>query len=58
MGELVRDTAGATHSLSCGTTDLDCNDVKYLQEALGMPESFHRRDTRKRGDHKHWIELN
>ena len=28
MGELIRDTAGATHSLSCGTTDRDCNEAK------------------------------
>ena len=34
IGELTRDTAGATHSLSCGTTDRDCDEAKYLQEAL------------------------
>ena len=31
MSELIRDTAGATHSLSCGTTDRYCNEGKYLQ---------------------------
>ena len=37
--ELVPDTAAATHSLSCGTNDRDCNEVKYLQEALDLLES-------------------
>ena len=36
IGELTRDTAGATHSLSCGTTDRDCDEAKYLQEALDL----------------------
>ena len=40
MGELVRDTAGATHSLACGTTDRDCNEVKYLQEGVGHAGEF------------------
>ena len=39
-GELVRDAAAATQSLSCGTSDKDCNEVKYLQEALDLLESF------------------
>ena len=47
MGQLIRDTAGETHSLSCGTTDRDCNEVKYLQEALDLIETFLRRDTRR-----------
>ena len=50
--ELIRDTAGSAHSSSCGTTDRDCNEVKYLQEAMDMLESFHTRDTRRRGDQK------
>ena len=33
MGQLIRDTAGATHALSCGTTDRDSNEARYLQEA-------------------------
>ena len=41
--ELVRDTAAATHSLLCGTTD--CNEVKSLQDALDLLEGFLRRDT-------------
>ena len=28
MGQLIRDTAGATHALSCGTTDRDSNEVR------------------------------
>ena len=44
ISELVRDTAATTHSLSCGTIDRDCNEVKYLQEALDLLESFHRLD--------------
>ena len=47
MGQLTRDTAGATHALTCGTTDRYCNEVTYLQEALEMIEKFHRRDTRR-----------
>ena len=43
--ELVRDTAAATHSLSCGTNDKDCNEVKSLQDALDLLEGFLRRDT-------------
>ena len=47
MGQLTRDTAGATHALTCGTTDRDCNEVKNLQEAVEMIENFHRWDTRR-----------
>ena len=43
--ELVRETTAATHSLSCSTNDRHCNEVKYLQEALDLTESFLRRDT-------------
>ena len=48
MGQLTRDTAGATHALSCGTTDRDCNEVRYLQESLDMIEDFQRRDARRK----------
>ena len=50
MGELIRDTAGATLSLSFGTTDWDYNEVRYLQDALDMLESFRspRRPQRRR----------
>ena len=43
FGELIRDTAGATHSLSCGTTDRDCNEARYLRVALGLLERLHKR---------------
>ena len=43
VGQLIR----ATRPLSCGTTDRDCNEVKFLQEALDMIEDFQRRDTRR-----------
>ena len=47
IGELIGDTAGETHSLSCGTPDRGCNEEKYQQEALDFVESFHRRDTHR-----------
>ena len=45
MDQLIRDTAGAIHALR-GTTERDCNGVKYIQKALDMIEDFQRRDTR------------
>ena len=47
MGQLMRDTAGATHASSCCTTDRDFNEVRYLQEALDMMEDFQRRRSRR-----------
>ena len=47
ISELVLDTAAATHSLSCGTNDRDCNEVRYSHEALDVVESFQRRDTHR-----------
>ena len=47
MGWPIRDTAGTTHALSCGTTDRDCNAVRYLQEALDTIQNVQRRDTRR-----------
>ena len=49
VGEILRDTAGATHSVSCGTTDRDRNEATYLQESLDLPESFHRHDIIQQG---------
>ena len=49
MVEFTRDTAGATQSLSCGTTDCDHNEAKYLQEAVDLLERLHRRGTRRGG---------
>ena len=33
MGQLIKDTAGATHALSCGVPDLESNEARYLQES-------------------------
>ena len=43
----IRFLAGATHALSCGTTDRDCNELKYVQEALDVIGDFQQRDTRR-----------
>ena len=32
ISDLVRDTATATHSLSCGAKDRDCNEVEDLRD--------------------------
>ena len=42
LGHLVKDTAGATHDLSCGVPDRDSNEAKYLREALDMIDDFQR----------------
>ena len=49
ISEPARGIAAATRSLSSGTNDRDCNEVKYLQEALGLLESLHRRNTHRKG---------
>ena len=41
LGLLVKDTASATHALSCGVPDTDSNETKYLGEALEMIEEWH-----------------
>ena len=33
MGQFIRDNAGATHALSCGITDCDSNEARYVQQA-------------------------
>ena len=43
MSQLIKDTAGATHALSCGVPNRESNEVRYLQEALDMIEDFQRR---------------
>ena len=43
LGQLIKDTAGATHALSCGVGDRESNEVRYLQEALDMIEEFQKR---------------
>ena len=46
-GQLIRDIAGATHTLSCDTTDLDSNKVRNQQEASDIIEDFQRRGARR-----------
>ena len=48
LGQLVQDTAKATRALSCGVPDRECNQAKYLQEALDMIEESQRRRSRRR----------
>ena len=36
LGDLVKDTAGATHALTCGVPDRESNDVRFLQEAIDI----------------------
>ena len=43
LGELTKDTAGATHALSCGVPDRESNGVRCLQDALDMTGEFQRR---------------
>ena len=38
--ELVGDTAEATSALSCGTNDMDRNELRYLQDALQLVDSM------------------
>ena len=37
LGDLGKDAASATHSLSCRVPDRDSNDAKFLREALDKP---------------------
>ena len=47
MGQVIRDTAGATNALSCGTTDRESNEVRNQQEVLNVMEDIQRRDARR-----------
>ena len=47
MGELVRDTEGATHALSCGVPDRDSNETEYLKEALERMNDWQDRCSRR-----------
>ena len=40
MGQLVKDTAGATHALSRGVPGRESNEACYLREALDTIEDF------------------
>ena len=48
LGDLVKDTTGATRSLTCGGPDRESNDVSYLQEAINMIAELQRRGSRSR----------
>ena len=45
LDKLVRDTASATHALSCGVLDRDSNETKYLKEALEMINDWQARSS-------------
>ena len=47
MGQLIKDTAGATHALSCGVADRDSHEIHSLQDAADMIEDFQRRCARQ-----------
>ena len=44
LGQLIKDTAGATHALSCGVPDRETNEARCLPEALDLIEEFQRRE--------------
>ena len=43
LATLVKDTASATHALSCGVPERDSNETKYLEEALEMFDDWQAR---------------
>ena len=47
LGLVVKDTASATHALSCGVPDRDSNETKYLREALEMIDEWQARCSRR-----------
>ena len=47
LGDLVRDTASATHALSCEVPDRDSNETKYLREALEIIDEWQARCSRR-----------
>ena len=42
LGTLVKDTAGATHALTCGVLDRESNETRYLRGATDMIEEWQR----------------
>ena len=40
LGTIVRETANATHALTCGVLDRESNETKYLREATDMIEEW------------------
>ena len=47
LGEFVRNTASATHTLFCGVLERDSNETKYLKEALEMIHGWQARCSRR-----------
>ena len=43
LGWYVKETAAATHSLTCGVPDRESNEVKYLRDAAQLIEEWQRR---------------
>ena len=43
LGQLIKNTAGATHAISCGVPDGESNEARCLQDTLDMIEEFQRR---------------
>ena len=50
LGTLIKDTAGATHALTCGVPDRESNETKYLKEALEMISDWQSRCSRRSSD--------
>ena len=46
--QLIKDTAGATHGLSCGVPDRESNEARHLQEALDIIEEFQKKEHSRR----------
>ena len=47
LGDLARDSASATHALSCEVPDRDSNETKYLREALEMIDEWQAHCSRR-----------
>ena len=47
LGTLVKDTAGATHTLACGVPDRESNETKYLKDALEVINDWQSRCSRR-----------
>ena len=43
LGQLIKNTAGATHALSCGDLDRESNEAASSREAFDLVEEFQRR---------------
>ena len=57
LGDLVKDTAGTIHALTCAVPHRKTNEVRYLQEALDLTAEFQRRGSRRSSSHQMEINL-